>query len=478
MYFFHASLVVLLCLIIPIILVKVLTHWNAVTRGKSSLPPGTSGWPFVGQTLEFLAAGWSGHPEKFIFDNIKKYRSLIFRSHLAGSPAAVFCGAAANKFVFSNENKLVQLWWPKTITKLIPSTSNFEESLKLNRMLNNFLTPKTLEPYIGFLDIIAERHFASHWENREQVTAFPLITSYSFALACRLLINVDDPELVEKLADPFEQVLRGTVSMPIDLPCTRYNRAIKASRFIINEFTTIVKQRKTDLEQGTYKSLTQDLLSHMLLTRDENFVTDYNIAEKIMGLIIGGDTVSSACSSIVKFLAKLPDVYERVYKEQMEIANSKSLGELLTWNDVNNKMKYSWSVACEAMRLAPPIQGTFREALTDFIYEGFLIPKGWKVYWSANSTHKSAEYFPKPEEFDASRFDGQPLQPNTFVPFGGGPRMCPGKEYARIEILIFMHCLVKRFRWETIIPNEKLIVDARFSPEKGLPIRLFPHPKA
>ena len=53
-------------------------------------------------------------------------------------------------------------------------------------------------------------------------------------------------------------------------------------------------------------------------------------------------------------------------------------GENLTVDDIK-KMKYTWQVARESMRLFPPIFGSFRKAITDIEYEGFTIPRGWKV---------------------------------------------------------------------------------------------------
>ncbi|KAL9330061.1 hypothetical protein ACSQ67_005064 [Phaseolus vulgaris] len=221
--------------------------------------------------------------------------------------------------------------------------------------------------------------------------------TYTFLLACRLFMSVEDENHVAKFEKPFQLLAAGIISVPIDLPGTPFNKAIKAAKDIRKELLKIIRERKVDLEEGK-ATARQDILSHMLLTCDENgeFMNELDIADKILGLLIGGhDTASAACTFLVKYLAELPHIYDAVYQEQMEIANSKSAGELLNWDDIN-KMKYSWNVACEVMRIAPPLQGGFREAINDFVFNGFSIPKGWKLYWSANATHKNPEYFSEP----------------------------------------------------------------------------------
>lgn len=78
----------------------------------------------------------------------------------------------------------------------------------------------------------------------------------------------------------------------------------------------IIKQRKIDLTTEM-ASPTQDILSHMVLTSDDNgnFMDEVDIANKMLGLLVGShDNIASVCTSIVKYLAELPEIYQGVYQ--------------------------------------------------------------------------------------------------------------------------------------------------------------------
>lgn len=129
-------------------------------------------------------------------------------------------------------------------------------------------------------------------------------------------MSLDDPKEIRKFEEPFQLLASGIISMPIDFPGTPFHRAIKASNFIRKELLKIIKQRKLDLAEGK-ASPTQDILSHMLLTctDDGQYMNELDIADKILGLLIGGhDTASAACTFIVKYLAELPHIYDAVYQ--------------------------------------------------------------------------------------------------------------------------------------------------------------------
>ncbi|KAK7359119.1 hypothetical protein VNO77_01065 [Canavalia gladiata] len=451
---------------------------NGRKHSNLHLPPGRLGWPIVGETLEFMRTCLEGSMVSFMKERMDKYDSRVFKTSMYGEPIIVFCGPMGNKFLFSNENKNVQMWWPSSVRKLMRlSLVNKvgDEAKMVRRLLMSFLNAETLKNYLPKMDSIAQRHIDTHWEGKEQVVVYPIVQLYTFELACCLFLSIEDPIHISKFSLNFKEFLKGIIGFPINIPGTRFHKAMKAANEIRKEIKVILRKRKVDLEEKR-ASPTQDLLSHMLLTSDPSgrFMTETEIIDNILLLLFAGhDTSRSVLSLAMKYLAQLPEVYDHVLKEQLEISEGKEAGELLQWEDIQ-KMKYSWNVASEVMRLSPSVGGAYREAIKDFTYADYNIPKGWKLHWNTGSSHKDPTLFPNPETFDASRFEGAGPTPFSFVPFGGGPRMCLGQEFARLEILVFMHNIVKRFKWDLVNPDEKFKYDPMLEPEKGLPIRLQP----
>ncbi|GMQ04186.1 hypothetical protein CsSME_00049690 [Camellia sinensis var. sinensis] len=106
-----------LCLIIIILFLFFTT-----STPPPKLPPGKTGWPVIGETLDLLLICRKGYPEKFLHDRMERHCPDIFRTSLLGdSKKTFFCGPTAHKFLFANENKLVGAWWPKSFNKIFLS---------------------------------------------------------------------------------------------------------------------------------------------------------------------------------------------------------------------------------------------------------------------------------------------------------------------------------------------------------------------
>ncbi|PKI73508.1 hypothetical protein CRG98_006089, partial [Punica granatum] len=304
-------------------------------RSNNNLPPGRNGLPVIGETLEYVMAARKGKPEGFISERMRKYSPDIFRTSLLGESLVVFCGASGNKFLFSGQNKYVTSWWPQSMSKalMFPSAANNrssgEESTKFRSFLPEFLKPESLQHYIPIMDSMAREHLQKEWSPFEEVKVFPLSKKYTFALACRLFMSIDDPEEVEQFSRPFALVTEGLMSVPIDLPGTTFRRAIKAGKVIREELMKIIRRRKLEIlasrsenrEDGTSNKVSKDLLESMLLAQSYNdekemdMEIEMNIANKIVGFFIAShDTTSTAITFVVHYLSKFPDIYEEVFK--------------------------------------------------------------------------------------------------------------------------------------------------------------------
>ncbi|KAI4368569.1 hypothetical protein MLD38_017113 [Melastoma candidum] len=462
-----------------IILLSFFVERVSTGRLSRKLPPGSFGWPFVGESLSLLKATANGVPERFVIDRLAKHRiTSAFKTSIFGERVVFLCGPAANKFILSDKNEKFVPWWPGPSSKMLgPSilTMKGEEGLLQRKILGTFFGPDNLREFVGVIDEVARKNIEYQWKVKEQVETLVAVKAYVFESACRLFVNVDDPRLFSRLSINFNIFLKGFFGLPINLPGTRFHLAKKAANALTRDFMMLVNQRRMELERK--KALPkQDLLTHLLAQVDENgkFMPEIVISKNLLSLLFAGhESTSCTLTLAIKYLGELPHVYEKVLAEQQEIAAAKPPGQLLDWEDVQ-KMRYTRNVVFEVLRLYPATNTVFREAIDDFEFTGYNIPKGWKIACSASLVHKDPVLFSSPESFDESRFDNSGPAPYTYLPFGGGPRMCLGKELACLEILVFLHHLVVNFKWDPAMPDERIRLNPVPTPAKGLPVRLLP----
>ena len=206
----------------------------------------------------------------------------------------------------------------------MPKHSTKANAAKMRAIRPDFLKPEALQRYIPIMDSMSKRHLETHWSTPcKELRLFPLSKKYTFALACRLFMNIQDNEQVTRFANPFNLVTAGLVSIPVNLPGTAFNQAVKGGKLVREELLGIIRKRKIELSENI-GSAHEDLLTRMLLIRDENGrgMEEKEIALRIIGFFIASyDTVSSAITVVLNYLAELPQVYAEVLRGKFSLSS-------------------------------------------------------------------------------------------------------------------------------------------------------------
>ncbi|KAL8459241.1 hypothetical protein ACS0TY_036643 [Phlomoides rotata] len=461
--------------LVILVLVPLLFFLTKNTSSKR-LPPGSLGLPVIGQTLQLLKAMRNDRGEEWLQERSRKY-GPISKLHVFGTPTVFLVGQATNKFIYTSDENTLSSKQPTTIRRLLGERNmlelNGQDHARLRVAFLSFLKPEALKQSIAKMDEEIRLHLNQNWHYNQEIKVMPLMRTLTFNVICSVLFGIERGARREKLVLLFEQVMDGLLVAPLNLPFTRFNRSLRArskATKIIREL--IHEKREKQRKQGIPNH--QDFITSLLSMRDETdspLLSDEEIVDNcVVTMLAGHDTTSILLTYMIKLLSENPQVYDTVHIEQEEIAQEKASGEHLTWEDLA-KMKYTWRVATEVLRMYPPMFFNTRQVLKDIEIGGYIIPKGWQVLWAGCMTHMDESTFPDPNKFNPSRYEKLGAIPaHTFVAFGGGPRMCPGNEFARIETLTMMHYLVTGFKWKLCFEENVMSRDPLPVFKLGLPI--------
>jgi cytochrome P450 len=244
-----------------------------------------------------------------------------------------------------------------------------------------------------------------------------------------------------------------------------------AHRTIESIIDGIIAKRRHAIERGD--AGTGDLLDILLSARDPETgaaMDDGQLRDEVRTIFSAGhDTTANALTWTWHVLGQHADVEVRLHAQLDGV-----LGDRSPRHDDLPDLDYGRQVIEEAMRLYPPVHTTSRMALADDRVGGHAIAAGTRVLVVPWVLHRHRTLWDDPDRFDPERFTLEMVKARhrfAYLPFGGGPRICIGANFALVEARLVLAVLARRFR---LRPVDGSVVEpyglVTLSPKHGLPM--------
>jgi cytochrome P450 len=282
-----------------------------------------------------------------------------------------------------------------------------------------------------------------------------------------LLAFGHDVNTIERDDDGLQQQLelifpRFTRRITAALPFWRVLRVpadYRVERAIID-----LGKRMTGLIRAARQRLAEDprraeapanLLEAMLATRDEAgqpFAEELMVGNALQILVAGEDTTASTLAWAVHHLCDRADA-SLALQEELD----RALGGAAGPSDVEsyNQLQQVNGVVQEALRLRSVAPIVFLENNADVTLNGVFVPRGTWLIVLTRIAGLSSAHFERPLEFRPERWLGGATEPavgkaTIHMPFGSGPRICPGRALALLELRMVLAMLYKNFEVERV----------------------------
>jgi cytochrome P450 len=411
-----------------------------------------------------------------LYGDVVRIRFFLWSAYLVNHPDGVRHVLQENHRNYSKDMYAYQIFKPLLGRGLV--TNDGEGWLHQRRLIQPAFRRKHLDAF-GALMTHATVEMLDCWQEtapRDQTLDIAAEMSHlALRIAGQALFNVDlsgETHIVGQSVTKVNKLLSDYMYVPfppIGIPTPRNRRLQVASRAldqVVHGIITARRQQHTDMG---------DLLSMLLLARDADTgqgMNNLQVRDEVITLLIAGhETVSTALTWTWYLLSRHPEVEHRLYTELDEV-----LGGHIPTADHLARLPYTRMVLEEALRLYPPAWIFGRKAIADDEMGGYFIPANSMIVLSPYLTHRHPAFWQDPETFDPERFTPERSadRPHyAYFPFGGGPRMCIGSNFALMEMQLGLATVAQRYKLR-LIPGHPVEPEALLSlrPRHGLPMTL------
>jgi cytochrome P450 len=321
--------------------------------------------------------------------------------------------------------------------------SNGEDWLTHRRLVQPGFHREKIQSLYGIIIDTIERSLAD-FPTGDNIDVYPPVYQTAFNIIINSLFTINlAQETMSELSRTFSEV-QDFYIREVNKPLLRFfyplnhadRRMLKKSAKMREIIKGIIDERRSG------KDSYSDLLDMLLNTRYEDTglpIPEERLIDQIMILIFAGhETVANTLSWLLYLLASENKVVEKL-KASMETMN--------IYDSVKNE--YFSSVINEGMRLYPAAWMTDRVALKDDQFGEFSFPKGTVILSFFYGLHRNKEYWNDESIFSPERFlaeNAKEKKTKNFFPFGAGPRLCIGNNFAMAEMSFFLYAFLKKFR--------------------------------
>uniref|UniRef100_A0A803LD74 3-epi-6-deoxocathasterone 23-monooxygenase n=1 Tax=Chenopodium quinoa TaxID=63459 RepID=A0A803LD74_CHEQI len=388
---------------------------------SSTLPLGTNGWPILGETMEFISCAYSDHPESFMEKRRRLY-GKVFKSHIFGKQTIISTDAEVNKFILQSDAKLFVPSYPKSLTELMGKSSILLINGSLQRRIHG------------------------------------LLGSFFKSSHLKAQVTKDMQSYVQQAMDRWDDNIHSPIFIQ--------DEAKQAKKEMVKVVKKIIVSKRNNMVPGGADP--NDVLD-VLLSDQSGQLTDDLMSDNMIDMMIPGeDSVPLLITLAIKYLSDSPLILHKLTEENMKVHRMKlELGEPMIWSDYLS-LPFTQMVITETLRMGNIITGLMRKAMKDVEIKGYLIPKGSCVLTYLRSVHLDEDLYDTPYQFNPWRWQNKDTNSSSFTPFGGGQRLCPGLDLARLEASIFLHHFVTRFRWEA--EDDSIVHFPTVRMKKGMPV--------
>ncbi|KAJ4890768.1 hypothetical protein Rs2_30516 [Raphanus sativus] len=367
--------------IIALVIVKIsqwLWQWsNPNCQGSGKLPPGSMGFPIIGETFEFFRSSGLLEIPPFFQKRMLRYGPL-FRTNILGSRTVISTDADVIYEIFRQENQSFVQSYPDIFVKVLGKDNVFFKKGDIHKHIKHatmhLIGSEGLKrKLIGFMNRTTREHFklkASQGAFNLRHAASDMVVSY---ITPQMISNLE-PETQEKLIDHFKAFNIEWFQSPFALSTwkTVYKvlRARKEALKIINE---ALNERKDSIEkQGDFLDT---LLEEM--KKEGSIFYPASIVSLLLNIgFVSRDSTSHATALTVNFISKHPRVLTELKREHEAIVQKRDDKEAgLTWEEYKNCMPFTRMVIYESLRLANLGTIIFRKAVKDVEVKGKLVVK-------------------------------------------------------------------------------------------------------